>query len=65
MLSEKQLEIFKQRVSNGQSLKMLKWEFKLTEHQVKTLCKKHNLILNSFDYLRYSYLLTKAYTKRK
>jgi hypothetical protein len=65
MLSDKQLELFKQRVGNGQSLQMLKWEFKLTEHQVRSLSKKHNLILNSVDYLNYSYKITKAHSNRK
>ena len=65
MLPENKIELFKQRVRNGQSLKMLRWEFKLRDDQIKALCKKYNLILNSVDYLNYSYKVNKSYQRRK
>jgi hypothetical protein len=65
MLPKNKIELFKKRVVNGQSLKMLKWEFKLKDDQIKTLCKEYNLILNTVDYLNYSYKLSKSYQKRE
>jgi hypothetical protein len=53
MLSTEKTNLFKKRVMNGQSLKMIMWEFKLSEKQVKSLCKDHSLILNVKDELRY------------
>lgn len=47
------IEKFKKRVSNGQSINMLSWEFKIPKPVVVRLCKEHNIPYNDWDMLRY------------
>ena len=61
LLPKEKLEIFKRRVNNGQSLKMLIWEFKIPEKQIKDLCKEYGLVLHTTDELRYVNKLQSAY----
>lgn len=65
MISNEKLELFKKRVISGQSLIMLKWEFKLSEDQVRNLCKQHNLLLNTTDYLSYTSKMVKREKGRR
>lgn len=65
MIPNEKLELFKKRVASGQSLMMIKWEFKLTEEQVRKLCKEHNLLLNTTDYLAYSSKMVKREKGRR
>lgn len=52
--NEDKLEKFKLRVSQGQSINMLCWEFKISSKEVKKICKDNNLILNTGDYLMFA-----------
>lgn len=47
------IEKFKKRVSNGQSINMLSWEFKIPKPVVVRLCKEYNIPYNDWDMLRY------------
>lgn len=49
ILKPELLDKFIQRVYNGQSIYMLCWEFKISQFEVRQLCKEHNLIVNSGD----------------
>ena len=48
------IDKFKSRVLNGQSLKMLSWEFKIPKPKVIQLCKQLDIPYNSWDSIRYS-----------
>ena len=45
---------FINRVYQGQSINMLCWEFKLTQYQVRQICKQNSLVVNSGDYITFS-----------
>lgn len=47
------IDKFKKRVLNGQSLNMISWEFKIPKPKVIQLCKQHDIPYNDWDMLRY------------
>lgn len=59
LLPPDKLKKFIQKVYQGESITMLKWEFKLSAENIKKLCKENNLILNTGDILVFSNRLSK------
>jgi len=58
MNSEQKEKLIK-RISAGQSLKMLSWEFKVKEYEIVRFAKEHGYILRKNDYISYSNKLDK------
>jgi hypothetical protein len=58
MTSEQKEKLIK-RISNGQSLKMLSWEFKMKEYEIMKFAKENGYVIRKDDYLRYSNQLDK------
>jgi len=58
-MTVEQKEKLIQRITSGQSLKMLSWEFKMTPYQISQFAKQHGYVLRTGDYLSYAHKMSK------
>lgn len=51
-----------QRISSGQSKKMIAWEFKITNKELESIVKEFNVPIRTTDAINFSHKLSKKRT---